>query len=149
MTKAIIIPSDATQPLRWAEYDNGDYRNLTALVFRGDRNGGTYSMSTVGEGDRHVSLFYDDEGLFRLEAGEELPDIINLRAMELWAELDGVTINDFAVPLIGDYVVVGDADDEGNSMDAPAWVMDYPFIWHQMYVVRKRHNVRTKDDGNE
>lgn len=143
-TKVIVIPSDKDQPVRWDEYDHSDYRNLTALVFDGKRDG-TYSMSTVGDSDRHVSLFFDDEGLFRLEAGEELPDIINLRAMQLWADLDHVSINDFSVPLIGTYVVVGDSDEDGNSMDAPAWVMDYPFTWHQKYVVRQRHNVRTKE----
>jgi hypothetical protein len=134
MSKAIIIPADKTQPLRWAEHDNGDYKSLTALVFGGNRDGGMFSMSTVGEGDHHLSFFYDDEGMFRLEA-EELPDIINLRAMELWAHLDGVKLDDFAVPLIGDYVVVGDADDDGNSMDAPEWVMNFPFSWHKRYVI--------------
>lgn len=130
MTRAIVIPSDKDLPLRWAEHSNGDWKSMTALVFGGNRDGGTYTMSTVGDEDKHVSMFYDDEGLFRLEAGEHLPDIINLRAMQLWATLDGVQLEDFRVPLVGDYVVVGDADDEGYSMDAPAWVMDFPFTWH-------------------
>lgn len=138
MTRAIVIPSDKTQPLRWVDHPSNDYKNMTALIFDGNRDGGTYSLSIVGEGDRQVSLWYDDEGLFRLEAGEKLPDIINLRAMELWAHIDGVKITDFSVPLIGTYVVTGDADDDGNSMDAPAWVMDYPFSWHTKYVITER-----------
>jgi hypothetical protein len=138
MTKAIVIPADREQPLRWAEHANDDYRSMTALVFGGNRDGGTYTMSTVGTPEKHVSLFYDDEGLFRLDAGEDLADIINLRAMELWAHLDNVRLEDFSVPLVGDYVVVGDSDDEGYSMDAPEWVMDFPFRWHNTYRVSKR-----------
>lgn len=137
MTKAIIIPSDGTQPIRWTEYGKGGWKDMTALVFGGNRDGGTYSMSTVGTTpDKRVSLFYDDEGLFRLDAGEKLPDVINLRAMELWSHCEGgIDIEQFSVPLIGDYVVVGDADDEGNSMDAPAWVADFPFVWHNTYLI--------------
>jgi hypothetical protein len=135
MSKAIIIPSDKTQPVRWADHANNDYRSMTALVFGGNRDGGMFSLSIVGEGDKRISLFYDDEGLFRLD-NEKLPDIINLRAMELWAWCDGVVdISDFNVPLVGDYVVVGDADDDGNSTDAPAWVMEYPFSWHQRIII--------------
>jgi hypothetical protein len=129
MSKAIIIPSDKTQPLRWADHANNDYKSMTALVFGGNRNGGMFSMSTVGDGDKHLSFFYDDEGLFRLDS-ENLPDIINLRAMQLYATLEGMQLTDFTVPLIGDYVVVGDADEDGNSMDAPGWVMEFPFTWH-------------------
>lgn len=136
MTRAIIIPSDGNLPLRWVDHPEGDYKNMTALVFDGDRDGGTYSLSVVGQGERQASLWYDDEGLLRLDAGENLPDIINLRAMELWAHLDGdLSIFDFKVPLVGTYVVTGEADDEGNSLDAPAWVMDYPFTWHNEYLI--------------
>jgi hypothetical protein len=138
MTKAIVIPADATQPLRWADHPNDDYKDMTALVFDGDRDGGTYSLSIVGRGDREVSLWYDDNGLARLD-NEKLPDIINLRAMQIWASLDGgLDITDFSVPLIGTYVVTGQADDDGNSMDAPAWVMEFPFNWHEIYVVTER-----------
>lgn len=136
MTLAIVIPSDGTQPLRWVDHPANDYKDMTALVFDGNRDGGTYSLSVVGQGDRQVSLWYDDEGLFRLDQGESLSDIINLRAMELWAHLDGdLGIFDFKVPLIGTYVVTGQADDEGNSLDAPAWVMSYPFTWHETYEI--------------
>ena len=83
-------------------------------------------------------MFYDDEGLFRLEAGERLHDIINLRAMQLWAYCDGVTLTDFRVPLIGDYVIVGDADEDGNSLDAPEWVATFPFDWHEKYLVTEK-----------
>jgi hypothetical protein len=135
MTRAIVIPADKTQPVRWADHPADDYKNMTALVFGGDRDGGTYSLSIVGAtDDKRVSLFYDDNGLARLD-NEKLPAIINLRAMELWAYCDGVELKDFAVPLIGDYVVVGDADEDGNSMDAPAWVADYPFRWHEKIII--------------
>ena len=136
MTRAIVIPSDGTQPLRWVDHRDGDYKNMTALVFDGDRDGGTYSISIVGNEDRQATFWYDDEGLFRLDRGEKLPDIINLRAMQLWASLDGgLEIFDFRVPLVGTYVITGQSDDEGNSLDAPAWVMDYPFTWHESYLI--------------
>jgi hypothetical protein len=137
MTRVIVIPFDGTQPLRWVDHPEGDYKNMTALVFDGDRDGGTYSLSVVGQGDRQVSMWYDDEGLFRLDRGEKLSDIINLRAMELWASVHGddMGIFDFVVPLVGTYVITGREDDEGNSLDAPDWVMDFPFTWHEKYLV--------------
>jgi len=143
MTRAIIIPADGTQPLRWVDYPANDYKDMTALVFDGNRDGGTYSLSIVGQGDRQVSLWYDDEGLFRLDAGEKLTDIINLRAMQLWADLDGgLDIFDFRVPLVGTYVVTGQSDDDGNSTDAPAWVMDFPFDWHNKFsIIEKEEEV--------
>lgn len=145
MTRAIVIPSDGTQPLRWVDHPEGDYKDMTALVFDGDRDGGTYSLSVVGQGDRQVSMWYDDEGLFRMDAGEELSDIINLRAMELWASLDGdISIFDFRVPLVGTYVITGQTDGEGNSLDAPGWVLDYPFTWHLKYRI-----VKKDEDGSE
>jgi len=135
MTRAIIIPADGTQPLRWVDYAKGDYKNMTALVFDGNRDGGTYSLSIVGRGDKEVSLWYDDNGLARLD-NEKLPNIINLRAMEIWASLDGgLDIFDFRVPLIGTYVVTGQSDEEGNSTDAPSWVMDFPFSWHNKFSI--------------
>ena len=134
MSRAIVIPADAKLPLRVVDHPANDYKNMTALVFDGDRNGGTYSLSIVGKGEKEVSLWYDDNGLARLD-NEKLPDIINLRAMELWAWCDGVTLNDFAVPLIGDYVVTGQADEDGNSLDAPDWVYSYPYSWHTRYVI--------------
>jgi hypothetical protein len=146
MTRAIVIPSDGTQPIRWVDHPEGDYKNMTALVFDGNRDGGTYSLSIVGDGDRQVSMWYDDEGLFRLERGEKLPDIINLRAMELWADLDGgLDIFDFRTPLVGTYVITGQSDDDGNSMDAPPWVMEYPFTWHTKYLITERES---NEDGN-
>lgn len=122
MSKAIIIPCDESQPLRWAEHDDNDYKSMTTLVFGGDRDGGTFSASTVGRG---VTFFYDDEGLYRSDAG----DSVNARAMQLWADIEGMGVRDFAVPLIGDYVVVGPADEDGHSMDAPGWVMKHRFTW--------------------
>jgi len=141
MARAIVIPADKTKPLRWVDHPSDDWKNMTALVFNGDRDGGTYTMSTVGDtADKRVSLFYDDEGMFRLD-NENLPDIINLRAMELWAHCDGgLDITDFRVPLIGDYVVVGDADEDGNSLDAPEWVADFPFDWHKTYIITVKEN---------
>ena len=135
MSRAIVIPFDKSLPLKWVEHPEGDWKHMTAMVFDGNREGGTYSLSTVGEGEKEVSLWYDDNGLARLDS-EHLPDIINLRAMELWAYCaGGLRLDDFRVPLVGTYVVTGAADKEGNSMDAPEWVAAFPFEWHTKYLI--------------
>lgn len=139
--KCVLIPNDASKPVREVEYDTADYRNLTALIFDGNREG-TYDRM-VGEKDgEQVTLWFDDNGLFRLDS-EEVNDIINLRAMELYSHLNGdIPIQMYGVPLVGDYVITGGADEEGESLDVPDWVKDYPFKWHQMFTVEKAPEVQ-------
>ena len=137
--KCILIPADASKPVREVGYDTSDYTNLTALIFDGDREGTFDRM--VGEKDgEQVTLWFDDEGLFRLER-EDIADCINLRAMQLFSHLNGdIDIRQYSTPLIGDYVITGGADDEGESLDCPAWVGGYDFTWHQKYsVVKAEH----------
>jgi hypothetical protein len=137
--KCVLIPNDPAKPVREVSYDTADYTNLTALIFDGDRSGTFDRM--VGEKDgEEVTLWFDDNGLFRLEQpGVEVGDLINLRAMQLFSHLNGdIDIRQYSVPLIGDYVITGGADVEGESLDCPEWVKDYPFTWHNTYAVEKR-----------
>jgi len=134
--KCVLIPNDASKPVTEVEYDTADYTNLTALIFDGKRDGLFDRMVGYGpESNEQVTLWFDDEGMFRLDS-EEVSDIINLRAMQLFSHLNGdIDIRQYSVPLIGNYVITGGADEEGESLDAPSWVKDYPFTWHQMYAV--------------
>lgn len=136
----IVIPADQSQPVREDSYDDSDYKNLTALIFNGDRDGTFDRMTADNEGEE-VTFWFDDNGLFRLD-NEEVADVINLRAMELYAFASGMgtepsAIYDYSVPLIGDYVITGGGDEEGNSLSVPGWIKDYPFTWHNRLGVRK------------
>ena len=134
--KVVLIPSDPTKPVQEVDYDEADYTNLTALIFDGDRSGTfqAFSLGNVRDGDV-LTFWHDDDGLARLET-EDIGDVVNLRAMELVGKLSACGIRDI-VPLIGNYVITGDADDEGESLPAPAWVKDHEFTWHHRYGVRK------------
>lgn len=134
----ILIPADKTKPVARTTYDSSDYTNLTALIFNGDRTGTFDGMTTAADGpyEEEITFWFDDNGLARAD-NEEIADIINLRAMQLYAHMTGMPLRSFAVPLIGDYVITGGADDEGESLDAPAWIMDFPFDWHNRYTMMK------------
>lgn len=121
----IVIPADGTKPVRRDSYDTSDYTNLTALIFNGDRTGTFQCMTSADKDGNEVTLWLDDEGLLREDAGER----INARAMELYAHLEEIGIEGFRVPLVGDYVITGGADEDGESLDAPGWIMDFPFTW--------------------
>lgn len=136
MINVIIIPADRHKPIREAQYDSTDYTNLTALIFDGNRDG-TFDVMTAEDSGDEVSFWFDDNGLARLD-NEEVGDVINLRAMELYGHMTGNGLQDYGVPLIGDYVITGGADEDGESMPAPAWVKDFPFTWHNKYIVRAR-----------
>lgn len=108
--KAILIPHDNNKQVEVVDMDSSDYREITRKV-AADPVNGLFSCSTIGGG--RCSLWYDDEGLFNQ------PTNVNTRAMALWASIDRVDIRDFAVPLVGDYLVTGPADDEGYTTDVP------------------------------
>jgi hypothetical protein len=133
----IVIPANKDLPVRRESYDSTDYTNLTALIFAGDRDGTFDRMVSADPNDGEVTLWFDDNGLARLDH-EDVNDVINLRAMQLYSHLEGVDLEDYAVPLIGDYVITGGCDEEGESLDAPAWIMDYPFSWHTRYTLQSR-----------
>lgn len=134
----IVIPADKNAPVREDTYDSTDYKNLTALIFNGDRDG-TFDRMTAG--DEGTTFWFDDDGLARLDT-EEVGDIINLRAMQLYAYLAGMgtttaALHDYAVPLVGDYVITGGADEEGNTLDYPGWLKEFPYTWHEQITMRK------------
>lgn len=134
--KVVLIPSDASKPVQEVEYDQSDYLNLTALIFDGDRDGTFQRFALYDSNENDVTFWYDDEGMFRLD-NEDLPDIINLRAMELVSFVSGGVPIHQINPLIGNYVITGGADDEGNSLPAPEWIKDHPFNWQNQYEIRK------------
>jgi hypothetical protein len=135
--KVIVIPADKDQPVRLDSYDTSNYKNLTKLIF-GSEDGTFDRMVSTDPHDGEVTLWFDDNGLTRLDH-EDINDVINLRAMELFAHLEGaMELKDYGVPLIGDYVITGGADDEGESLDAPLWIMDFPFSWHTRYTLHSR-----------
>lgn len=110
MVKAVLIPFDTSLPCRTVEHDNADYRRITRLVCA-DPDHGSFDIHTFDE--HNCALAFDDEGLYTQ------PDNVNPRAIALWAALDEIELRDFAVPLVGDYLVIGPTDDEGNTLDVP------------------------------
>lgn len=134
--KVVLIPSGTQRPVVETDYDSSDYTNLTALIFNGDRTGTFDRMVTDDSGDE-VTFWFDDNGLARLETEEGHTELVNFRAMELYAHMTGSAIKDFSVPLVGDYVITGGTDDEGESLDVPTWIKDFPYTWHSRYAMRK------------
>jgi len=103
--KAILIPHDITREIEEIDLPTGNYKEITKRVCRdGD---GLFSVSNLG----HFTFAYDDEGLFTQ------PGNINSRAMAIWAKVEGVSMRSFRSPLVGDYLMLGPADDEGENTD--------------------------------
>lgn len=142
MVKAVLIPADVSKPVQEVSFNDTDYRNLTALIFDGSRDGTFDRMATANSLGAEVTFWFDDNGLARLES-EDLADVINLRAMELYAHYEGMgrdplkAIDRFNVPLVGDYVITGGADEEGNDLDVPFGVAGFPFTWPGRVGVRR------------
>lgn len=134
--KAVLIPSGTERPVTEVEYDTSDYKNLTALIFNGSRDG-TFDRMVADDSGDEITFWFDDNGLARLEGEEDHEALVNFRAMELYAHLNDASIDQFAVPLVGDYVITGGADEEGNSLSVPEWVSDFPYTWHSRYTLRK------------
>jgi hypothetical protein len=114
MTNAILIPFDNDLPIREVTFDGLD--DMYKLI-------GCTDVERLAT--QKVTFWLDGEGLLRSDAGER----INARAMQLYAELCDMTLADFAVPLVGDYLLDGPCDDEGEETDVPSWVKHYPFSW--------------------
>jgi len=132
--KCVLIPNDPAKPVTEVEYDSADYTNLTALIFDGDRSGLFDRMVGTDEHGDDVTLWFDDEGLFKVE-DKGIENCVNLRAMQLFSHLNGdLDIRQYSVPLVGNYVITGGADAEGESLDCPAWVKDFDFTWHYRYM---------------
>jgi hypothetical protein len=118
-TKAVLIPFDESKPVEVIDL-NSDSNNdqLYDLVapdsrcFTGMRGSDFYLMG-------------DDEGLFH----EDVENRVNARVMELFAKDNGMGIRDYHSPLVGDWLVVGPADEEGDSTDVPQRVIDFTYTW--------------------
>lgn len=110
--KVILIPADETEPVEILEHDP---RNGYGDLIFGNSERGTVGISTF----RSVKalLAYNDEGL-----ASSAP-VVNVRAMILWADMAGRPLRDFAVPLVGTYVLAG-VDPEGEYADVPQGAID-------------------------
>lgn len=112
--KALLIPADPNQEVRVVEIaDDGD--EVAQLVFGEhypQRRELSFSPFHTSMGLR-VQLAYDDLGLLRSER-----TYVNVRAQALWALLTGRLNDDFAQPLVGNFVALG-FDEEGETTDVP------------------------------
>jgi hypothetical protein len=114
MTKGLLIPFDDTLPVEEVEFDGLD--DMYRLI-------GCDTVDRMAAKD--VTFWLDDEGLLRGDASER----INARAMELYASLTGAGLQDFAVPLVGNYLIDGPAGPGGEETDVPQRVLDFRFTW--------------------
>ena len=120
MTKVIVVPWDADQPIRETEIsEQRSTEEMEALIF-GPLNPGATTSRVIGGSvmKRGTQAFYDDEGMFNQ------PFNVNVRAMKLWAHLSGRPVTDFVQPLWGNYVVYG-YDEEGTSLDVSDEVREF------------------------
>jgi hypothetical protein len=115
--KAVRIPWQINQPVVEVEYDDANPDNLNTLVFGKYEESLALGYSTFR--GRKVQMFYDDLGLYRT------PKNVNLRAMELWAHLAGRRFSEFHQPLVGDFIVFGLREYDGESDDIPADVLAF------------------------
>jgi hypothetical protein len=116
--KAVLIPFDDTKPVEVVEVEQNDLDRLYDLVAPDTRLITGMRMSDA-------YLFGDDEGLLRNDAG----DRINARVMQLFADDNKMGLHDFHSPLVGDWLVVGPSDDDGNNTDVPQRVIDFAYSW--------------------
>ena len=110
---AYRIPCDEELPVERIDVEDS-YMGVTEAVFgdstveHGERVCGVSTFGRAG-----VQMVYDDMGLFR--AGPRRND----RAMHTWAYLTGMRLDEFATPLVGDFIVLGMEDGTGDTADVP------------------------------
>lgn len=117
-TKGILIPFKMDEQVQVVDIDSANWDQMHALVFgQGTtaEDGGTLDFATFRT--RGVQMCYDDLGL------HDQPQNVNPRAMALFAELAGRDVADFAVPLVGNYVVMGLHPYTGDTTDVPVEVV--------------------------
>jgi hypothetical protein len=117
-TKAVLIPFDESKPVEVVDLRPNDLDQLYDLVAPDTR-------LITGMGMSDAYMFGDDEGLLRSDAG----DRINARVMELFAADARMGLHDYRSPLVGDWIVTGPADDEGDNTDVPQRVIDFTYSW--------------------
>ena len=113
--KALLIPHDPDEPVKYVEIDRDDFREIVALVCA-DPKEGTFSSS--GFPEFHCAFYYDDEYLYTQ------PENVNIRAMIVWAALAGVHTSNFRQNLCGNHLLVGPADAEGYTLDVPTAIAE-------------------------
>lgn len=115
--KAVLIPFDEDKPVEVIDLAPG----LDAIYERVAPD----SRCFTGMSGSDFYLMGDDEGLFH----EDVQNRVNARVMQLFGEDSGVGIEGFHSPLVGDWLVVGPADDEGENTDVPQRVIDFTYSW--------------------
>lgn len=115
--KALLIPFDDTLPVTVVEVPAG----LDPIY---DHVAPDSRRFTVLGGDDY-SMYGDDEGLLRNDAGER----INARAMQIYAASEGAGIEDFMSPLVGDWLVFGGVDTDGETEEVTVRVLNFRFTW--------------------
>lgn len=116
--KALLLPFDESQPVRVIEVRDGNLQDIYDRIAPDSR------LFTCLNG-KDFTLYGDDEALFHSEAHLR----INAKAMQLLAESEGVSIDAFHSPLVGDFLVFGLPDEEGNNTDVPQRAVDFRFSW--------------------
>lgn len=119
-TKAVLIPFDESKPVEVIDLAPG----LNAIYERVAPESRVFEVVRGNTFD----LFGDEEGgpLMRSDA----PDRINARAMQIYASDMLMGIRDYSQPLCGDFLAVGQPDDEGERTDVPQHVIEYDnYTW--------------------
>lgn len=116
--KVLLLPFDDEQEVRVVEVRDGNLEDIYSRIAPESR-----LFSCLNGKD--FSLYGDDEALFHPQAHLR----INARAMQLFADSAGADIEDFTSPLVGDFLVFGLSDEEGNSTEPPQRVLDFKFSW--------------------
>lgn len=116
--KALLIPFDETLPVTVVEVERDSLDAIYDLCAPESR------CFTVLGGDDY-SMYGDDEGLLRADAGHR----VNARAMQLYAASEGAGIDDFMSPLVGDWLVFGGVDAEGETGEVTVRVLNFRFSW--------------------
>ena len=105
--KGVLIPCDSELPMQVVEFDR-DYRNIQKHV------GGLFEVIDIPRTD--ACLFCNEEGKII-----GLP--LNVRATEfLYAHRSEYIGYD---AIMGDVLVLGDADENGDTMSCPDWLIEH------------------------
>jgi hypothetical protein len=108
--KGILMPVDQFAPISVVEFDQSDYTQITKLI------GGTFGVTDTLRPD--ASVWYHDEGKIL-----GLP--VNRRAsLFLWVHRTEFRGYD---ALMGDVLILGPADDEGNTTSVPDELVELLF----------------------
>jgi hypothetical protein len=118
MLKALLLPFDEDRAVEVIDFDDSSYQNLYPIVAPESR---MFTAQDFPGG----TMYGDDEGLLWGDPSKR----INARAMQLLGERSDHGIEDFMSPLVGDWLVFGPVDAEGNNTSVPQDVIDFRFTW--------------------